>query len=395
MNLTPDLELISRVRGNIETGVLVVLIDSASIETLLPPNSMTPVSYEVSATDGNGETFHRNTSSSSLSIANISSGIWQVTADATNGNGTIIGRGQAAVDVNAGRTSTVEVTILEIDGYGTLDLRLLWPEADAQSPSIHGLLFPPQGSAIDLSFTISAPGCASCTQADIPNGYYTLALRLLDGETVVAGVAEVARILTGQTTTGEFELSEIDTSGAGTIVDVTPDLHDPIEVTLCGQVDSLEAGGFMSVTATVPDGTDDVGYSWYVDGQYEASGPEFVLGSLGSALPEGTHRLDVTVFTADGTQAGSTSHTFEVIAAPPAQATLIWDPNSQPDLAGYKLHYGLASKDYDTVIDVGNQTTYTLTGLKARRTYYIAVTAYTTSGLESDYSNEVTFNSSP
>lgn len=68
--------------------------------------------------------------------------------------------------------------------------------------------------------------------------------------------------------------------------------------------------------------------------------------------------------------------------------TLAWNPNSEPDLAGYKIYYGTASHAYGTPIVIGTQTTYTLTGLPAG-TYYFAVTARNTSGLESGYSNEV------
>jgi hypothetical protein len=105
--------------------------------------------------------------------------------------------------------------------------------------------------------------------------------------------------------------------------------------------------------------------------------------------------LDVSVFSADGTRAGSASHTFRVsAAAATVEATLEWDPNSESDLAGYKIHYGLASGSYTMVVDVGNQTSHTLTGLTAGTTYYIAATAYNTSGMESAYSTELSFTGS-
>jgi subtilase family serine protease len=69
-------------------------------------------------------------------------------------------------------------------------------------------------------------------------------------------------------------------------------------------------------------------------------------------------------------------------------ATLSWNPNSETDLAGYKVYYGTASRLYGPPIPVGNQTTYTVTGL-CGGTYYFSVTAYNTSGSESGYSNEV------
>ncbi len=72
----------------------------------------------------------------------------------------------------------------------------------------------------------------------------------------------------------------------------------------------------------------------------------------------------------------------------PAAVTLEWDPNAEADLAGYKIHYGTTSGQYDRNIDVGNVTQYTITGL-SDGVYYFAATAYNTSGIESAYSNEI------
>lgn len=72
-----------------------------------------------------------------------------------------------------------------------------------------------------------------------------------------------------------------------------------------------------------------------------------------------------------------------------AEVTLAWDANTEPDLAGYVIHHGKSSRNYDTQIDVGNQTTYTLYGIEESMTHYFAVTAYDFEGNESDYSNEV------
>jgi len=70
------------------------------------------------------------------------------------------------------------------------------------------------------------------------------------------------------------------------------------------------------------------------------------------------------------------------------EANLSWNPNSEADLAGYKVYYGTSSQIYGAPIDVGNQTAYTLTGLPSGATYYFAVTAYDTSSNESDFSAE-------
>jgi hypothetical protein len=69
--------------------------------------------------------------------------------------------------------------------------------------------------------------------------------------------------------------------------------------------------------------------------------------------------------------------------------TVAWDPNSEPDVAGYILWYGSQPGNYTTSIDVGTQTQIHITNLPNGATYYFAVQAYDTGGLESDLSAEI------
>ncbi|MGH7953509.1 MAG: fibronectin type III domain-containing protein [Limisphaerales bacterium] len=71
--------------------------------------------------------------------------------------------------------------------------------------------------------------------------------------------------------------------------------------------------------------------------------------------------------------------------------TITWDPNSDGNVTGYRLYYGIASHSYANRIDVGNATTTTISNLTSGVTYYFAATAYNSSGLESDFSTEVTY----
>jgi len=69
-------------------------------------------------------------------------------------------------------------------------------------------------------------------------------------------------------------------------------------------------------------------------------------------------------------------------------AILSWEPPATgPTVAGYTVYYGTTAGSYGADIDVGNQTTYSVSGLNAG-TYYFAVTAYDAFGIESPYSNE-------
>jgi hypothetical protein len=54
-----------------------------------------------------------------------------------------------------------------------------------------------------------------------------------------------------------------------------------------------------------------------------------------------------------------------VIAAFAGAVSLAWDANTQPNLAGYMVYYGTASRQYGDPVDVGNVTAYTVPNLSA------------------------------
>ena len=74
-------------------------------------------------------------------------------------------------------------------------------------------------------------------------------------------------------------------------------------------------------------------------------------------------------------------------------ALLVWDNNSEYDLAGYHVYYGDSPGNYRVAVDVGNVTAYKLEdlGFQEDSLYYIAITAYDTSGNESDFSTGVEY----
>ena len=89
-----------------------------------------------------------------------------------------------------------------------------------------------------------------------------------------------------------------------------------------------------------------------------------------------------------------------VCVAVPAQAelqncTITWTPNSEADLFGYKLYVAPTPRGYvkgSPGVTIGKGATTarcSQLGLTVPQTYYFAVTAYDTSGNESDFSNEV------
>jgi hypothetical protein len=72
-----------------------------------------------------------------------------------------------------------------------------------------------------------------------------------------------------------------------------------------------------------------------------------------------------------------------------AQAvSLVWDPNSETNLVGYKVYYGTSPRTYGTPITIGLDPSYTISGLGIG-TWYFAVTAFNATQNESGFSNEV------
>lgn len=86
----------------------------------------------------------------------------------------------------------------------------------------------------------------------------------------------------------------------------------------------------------------------------------------------------------------------EPTASPPASiattsAQFEWDPNTETDLAGYKIYKGTSSGQYGVPIATlpASSTSYEADGLQKGSTYFFVVTAYDTSGNEGPLSAEL------
>jgi hypothetical protein len=353
------------------TGALSISIGEPSSRTLLPSISMTPVSYDVSGTGPSGATFSQSSAAASVQIPNLIPGAWNVTANAKNASSQVIASGTVAATITAGTIGAVAITVSPLSGNGTLALSVTFPAASVTAPSIAASLIPQTGSSIPLTFTMGS-GTASCTNAAIPNGYYTLSLRLLDSGILTMGAVEVVRIAQGVTTSGTYAFTQLNKATASISVSLTPVMNDPLTVTISGGSSSLTVGANMTVTAGVTGYTGNVVYVYYINGVAVGTGttasPSYTFGSN---LAVGAYRLDVSAFSADGSKGGSISFPFAVAttAAPvvtgyvgPPTASQVGPRVAMTSATGGNLAAGTYSgKSFTTMVTLASTSTFSFT----------------------------------
>lgn len=370
-------------------GAINVNIDGSSARTLTPPIDMTPANYALSGTGPGGATFSTTVSSTSATVRGLAPGSWTVSVTGKNSAGTVILQGSGTATVSPGSTTNLAVTARPVAGPGTLSLTVSWPASSVGTPQVQAQLLPSSGAAIPLTFTPPSNGSSMYSGSGIMNGYYTLSLQLLDDGAPVMGAVEVVQIVAGQTTSGTYAFTNVNTARGTIAVNITPQVFNPIVVTMSSIPALVGSGITLAVSASVPTGSPNVTYAWYLNGVGIATGSSITLNGPTSSMPLGYYRLDVTAFSSDGSRAGSTGAAFQV--ADVVSINLGWNANPETNLSGYKLYMGTSSGVYGTPTTVGLVTSTAVPGLISGRTYYFALSAVNTSNQESAKTAEIAY----
>ena len=83
------------------------------------------------------------------------------------------------------------------------------------------------------------------------------------------------------------------------------------------------------------------------------------------------------------------ARTFSATVPASSSVALAWDRSTSPTVTGYRVYYGGAGGNYTNSVAVGNVTNGTVSGLASGVTYFMAVVARTSTGLESVPSNRI------
>ncbi len=153
-------------------------------------------------------------------------------------------------------------------------------------------------------------------------------------------------------------------------------------------------GEIITLTATAIDSEDgdisnSIQWNSNVDGALGAG------ASLEAQLSTGQHTITASV-TDSGNLSANTDITALMNAPQYGEAQLSWnvptentDNSALTDLVGYKIYYGQSSSDLNQSITISNPdtTTFLIQSLATQTTFYFAVTAVNSLGIESEYSN--------
>jgi hypothetical protein len=184
------------------------------------------------------------------------------------------------------------------------------------------------------------------------------------------------------------------TAAAPTTATVTP---DPPKLTLTGTpATSIAVGAKYSFQPSVSAAGE--GTSFTIQGQPSWAEFNATTGALSGTPTTGDEGMSskVTISAKDAANSASIGP-FTIVVTAPANGTasLSWsaptdNSNGSPitGLAGYNIYYGTDPSNLTKSIDVAGATTttYVVTGLTAG-TYYFAVAAYNSEGVDSSLSN--------
>jgi len=114
-----------------------------------------------------------------------------------------------------------------------------------------------------------------------------------------------------------------------------------------------------------------------------------------TGLGANAYNATITITASGATNSPRTVPVTLTLTTPPGPpssgtATLTWGTSPSGNVAGYMVYVGTSSGVYGPSFNAGNVTSYQVINLTGGQTYFFAVTAYNTSGIESGFSNEAT-----
>lgn len=285
-----------------------IRITETTSRMLVPDINMNPAYYVIEGNGPLGEVFSTTTTPTTVTISNVATGEWNITITAFNASDVAIGVGTGTTTVSDNASSTLSVTVSPFNGFGTLELTVNWTAAQVVQPQIEAKLTPLAGASRNLNFTM-ATGTASFNALDIPTGYYTLSLKLLDNGILNMGAVEIVRIAKSATTSGTYTFDKINQAYGSIDVNITPNMENPLNINIQGSISTKVENETVNLNSEVVGYSENVTNYWYINGLLKSTSANFIFDNTWAP---GNYRIDLLIISADGTRAASKSISIEV-----------------------------------------------------------------------------------
>lgn len=321
-----------------QTGSLVITFDEPQGRDVVPDIPLVIADYLVSLTGpGDAQETTVTPPATSASFAGLVPGAWTVTVSARNADGDVIGMGSQPAQVSAGETTDVTVTVLPVDGDGTLALTISWPPSSVSVPNLEAYLIDSAGIRTDLTVTVDAGAGSAASTATLAAGYYELHLRLSDGSTLVWTALDTVRIVAGATSTGDFPILAPDLAAGVLNVSVVTSLDDPFTLSINGLPGATTAGARLSARLSSSLSAADeasLRIRWYLDGELLPSGTGLRL-PLGPLSQPGRYRVALSaaregIIATASTTLDVQERSFSLATDALGQGTFAVDPPQPP-----------------------------------------------------------------
>lgn len=245
------------------TGSINIRFDNTA-KALEPTISLKTNRYQVlfAGPDGSTQEVLLSKEATETSKKDLIAGNWTVTVNALNPSGTIIGSGDATVEVKAAQTTNANITVNELVGNGSLSVVL---EGNNPNNSTYTLqvyknengsdtLVQEQVFALDETNVLKA-------QLSLANGFYMFKI-VSSNSTETCPVPEAVRIVKGDSLSVAYQI-EVDPIG-NVIISICNAIIQNPSLKLYLSTSSLHPGDSVTVTARGLE-SDNYTYEWYLD----------------------------------------------------------------------------------------------------------------------------------
>ena len=289
-------------------AVLELTLEEDVGRTIMPSAALLEVSrYSVSGKGPGGAAFGPVMSTeSTMSIRNLGTGSWELTAKALNIQNNEIASGTASLEITRGPNKAT-VVLDRISGSGSLQLNFTWDREICKEQTMQILISieDSKGNVRMMSRTVNVADGGAYFVMNMDAGSYVLSVKVLDSSGFVGvGATDAVRILDNTRTEGDVELvagtkpdDPDDPADESTQITIRNDVSSPMSFYLDYSPKNATKGRPLTLTALcdeLPSGVDagDLDYQWYKNGDRCA-------GASGNTLKvtaeSGVTRYDVIV----------------------------------------------------------------------------------------------------